>query len=140
MVRELLSLILRWWSALILLILGLIVVIDNFRREIILLFFILHLLQRNSDKLFQLLYFVIDFDISQIFLISCCFYLLYFLFYSSQLLLFDLFQFLLLLFFCFLLIWIAHSTLFLFGLVCIVFMLDFLHLLHQLVLWSWCLF
>lgn len=140
MVRELLSLMLRWWSVLILLIVGLIVVIDNFWREIILLFFILHLLQRNSDKLFQLLYFVIDFDISQIFLISRCFYLLYFLLDSCQLLLFDLFQFLLLLFFCFLLIWITHSTLFLFGLVCIVFMLDFLHLLHQLVLRGWGLF
>ena len=140
MVRKLFSLTLRWWSALILLILRLIVVINNFWSEIILLFFILHLLQRHSHKLFQLLYFVIDFDISQIFLISRCFYLLYFLLYSSQLLLFDLFQFLLLLFFCFLLIWIAHSALFMFGLVCIVFMLDFLHLLHQLILRGWCLF
>lgn len=140
MIRKLFSLTLRLWSGLILLIVGLIVVIDNFWREIILLFFILHLLQRHSDKLFQLLYFVIDFEISQIFLIRCCFNFLNFLLDSCQLLLFDLFQFLLLLFFCFLLIWIAHSALFLFGLMCIVFAFDFLHLLHQLVLRGWCLF
>lgn len=140
MVRKLFSLTLRLWSALILLIVGLIVVIYNFRREIILLFFILHLLQRHSHKLFQLLYFVIDFEISQIFLIRCCFNFLNFLLDSSQLLLFNLFHFLLLLFFCFLLIWIAHSALFMFWLVCVVLMLDFLHFLHQLVLRGWCLF
>lgn len=139
MVRKLFSLILQRWSGLILLSLRLIVVINNFRSEIILLFLVLHLLQRHSHELFQLFYFLIDFNVSQIFLICCRFYLLYFLFNSCQLLLFELLNFLFLFLFHFLFVWVAHSALFLFWLMCVVLMLYFLHFLHQLVLGSWCL-
>lgn len=139
MIREIFFLILRERSALILLSLRLIVVINNFRSEIILLFLVLHLLQRHSHELFQLFYFLIDFNVSQIFLICCRFYFLYLLFNSCQLLLFQFFNFLFLFLFHFLFVWVAHAALFLFWLMRIVLMLYFLHFLHQLVLWGWCL-
>lgn len=108
-------------------------VVDDFGCEVGVLVFV-NLLECESDKLFELLDFLIDFDVCEIFLIGGIFDLMNLVFDLCQLLFLSLFYFFFLFFLhlVFLLFRIVAPAVF--QLVRSVVMFDFLHFFHQLIL------